>query len=186
MTWRTRFLCGTLLTLAACGSAAGGLSGYGAADTSLTCASGLVWTRGTSESALMNPGYACRSCHLGNNFNGQNPGNAREPEKAYFFMGTAYSTQKEADLCAADAVPQGAVVEILDTNDVVQLTLSINEVGNFYSSSTTAKVPVPFKARVRANGKVNAMAASQTDGDCNSCHTAGGLNGAPGRITWPQ
>jgi hypothetical protein len=52
--------------------------------------------------------------------------------------------------------------------------------------STTATFPVPYTARVKANGKVNAMAAAQTNGDCNSCHTAAGAEGAPGRVLFPQ
>lgn len=134
----------------------------------------------------MNPGYACRSCHLGQNFEGQNPGMEREPSKAYFFMGTAFSVPGNEDLCAASGVPSDAVVEILDANDVVQATLTINAVGNFRSMSTTAGFTLPYKARVKAGGKVNAMASPQMNGDCNTCHTATGREGAPGRILFPM
>lgn len=168
--------------LTSCGPAGLGSQFSPSAD----CASGQRWSGGTSESELMNPGYACRSCHLGQNFQGQNPSGAQEPGKAWFFMGTAYATPHEADLCAAAGVPADAVVEILDTNDVVQLTLSVNAAGNFVSKSTSAGVPVPYKARVRAGGKVNAMASPQMSGDCNSCHTQAGAEGAPGRVQFPQ
>ena len=99
----------------------------------------------------MQPGVACRACHL-----------TTEPGKAYFFMGTAYASPHQADLCASDSTLTGAVVEILDTNDVVQLTLPINAAGNFRSLKTAANVPVPYKARVKAGGKTSAMAAAQT------------------------
>jgi hypothetical protein len=168
--------CAVLLLLA-CGGVApiGALgSGFAANGATATCASGQKWTGGNAENAAMNPGLACRGCHL-----------QQEPGLAYFFMGTAYSAPHQEDLCAADAVPADAVIEILDTNDVVQLTLPINAAGNFYSRSTRAGVPVPYKARVRANGKVNPMGAAQSDGDCNTCHTAAGANGAPGRIFFP-
>lgn len=151
-----------------------------------TCASGRAWKGGTTESEQMNPGFACRACHLGQNFQGQNPNGRPEPDTAYFFMGTAYSAPHEADLCAAASVPADAVVEILDTNDVVQLTLPINAAGNFASQSTTAAFPMPYKARVKANGKVNVMASAQSNGDCNTCHTAAGAEGAPGRVLFPQ
>ncbi|MDP1824372.1 MAG: hypothetical protein Q8L48_14045 [Archangium sp.] len=172
------------LVLFTCGQAPGTLAPqFGAAPA---CESGQSWKGGTVENEQMNPGFACRSCHLGQNFQGQNPNGQPEPDKAFFFMGTAYSVPNEADLCAAAGVPSDAVVEILDTNDVVKLTLPINAAGNFRSLSTTATVPVPYKARVKANGKVNAMAAAQTNGDCNTCHTAAGLEGAPGRVLFPQ
>lgn len=64
--------------------------------------------------------------------------------------------------------------------------MRINAAGNFRSPSTSANVPLPYRARVRAGGKVNAMAGAQSDGDCNSCHTAAGAEGAPGRVMFPQ
>ena len=171
-------------------SACGGTSplgrGFVSGTPSATCASGQTWSGGTSESELMNPGFACRSCHLGQNFQGQNPSGRGEAGKAYFFMGTVYSAPHEADLCAADTVPGDAVVEILDADGGVQVTMTVNSAGNFRSRSATAGLPMPYKARVRAGGKTNAMGASQTDGDCNVCHTAAGTGGAPGRILFPQ
>lgn len=175
-----------LLLLAACGGGVSPLgNGFASSGATDTCTSGQLWTAGTSESELMNPGFACRSCHLGNNFQNQNPSGASERGKAYFFMGTAYGEVRQADLCAAANVPSGAVVEILDMNDVVQATLPINAAGNFHSTKTTAGFTLPYKARVKANGKTNAMASSQMEGDCNTCHTATGLNAAPGRIFFP-
>ena len=174
-----------LLLLVGCGATPPIAPGYAGAAPTDGCTSGQLWTGGTSESELMNPGYACRSCHLGNNFQGQNPSGSSERGKAYFFMGTAYGEVRQADLCAAAGVPADAVVEILDMNDVVQATLPINAAGNFRSTKTTAGFTLPYKARVKANGKTNAMASSQMDGDCNTCHTATGANAAPGRIFFP-
>ena len=45
--------------------------------------------------------------------------------------------------------------------------------------------PLPYRARVRANGRVRPMGDVQTNGDCNVCHTEQGREGAPGRILWP-
>lgn len=173
-------LTAAVVMAAGCG---GGSTGFVAAPAGSTCASGLVY-EGNAESPLMNPGLACRSCHLGQNFDGQNPAGLKEEEKAYFFMGTAYAAPREDDRCKSADVPAGAVVEILDTTDAVKLTLPINEAGNFFSNSTTAGFTLPYKARVVANGKTLAMASPQMDGDCNVCHTKNGKNGAPGRITW--
>ncbi|MEW5741329.1 MAG: hypothetical protein AB1938_20570 [Myxococcota bacterium] len=169
--------------LAACGG--GTPTGFVAAPSGATCASGLVY-QGNAESPLMNPGLACRSCHLGQNFDGQNPGGLGEPDKAFFFMGTAYASPREDDRCLSANVPAGAKVEILDSAGAVQATLPLNEAGNFYSSSTMAGFTLPYRARITANGKSLEMASLQMDGDCNTCHTDSGRNGAPGRITWPQ
>ena len=172
--------------MTACGSSAALGPGFASTGVTDTCASGAKWTAGNEESELMNPGFACRSCHLGDNFQGQNPGGEAEPRKAFFFMGTAYSAPRQEDLCAAADVPADAQVEILDLDGGVQLTLPVNAVGNFRSNSTQAGFTVPYRARVRANGKLNSMGAAQTDGDCNTCHTATGLNGAPGRVFFLQ
>ena len=174
------------VSLLGCGGTSPVGPGFSAGASTDACPSGDRWTSGNSESELMHPGLACRSCHLGNNFMGQNPGGKAEPGEASFFMGTVFTSPHEEDLCAPAAVPTDAVVEILDTNDVVQLTLGINSAGNFRSKSTLATVPVPYKARVRAGGKVNAMAGAQGDGDCNTCHTVAGTGGAPGRVFFPQ
>lgn len=166
-----------------CGGTPPGGGGFVAAPSGATCASGLVY-QGNQESPEMNPGMACRSCHLGNNFDNQNPGGLAEPGKAFFFMGTAYASSREVNGCKSANVPADAKVEILDSSDVVQLTLPVNAAGNFFSESTTAGFTLPYKARIVANGKTLAMATPQMDGDCNTCHTENGKNGAPGRIIW--
>ena len=126
----------------------------------------------------MNPGLACRGCHLGESFQNQNPSRASEP-------GTVFPSVREADLCAA-TVPDDTVVEILDAQDVVQLGLKVNAAGNFRSRSTGAGLTLPYKARVRSGGKVNTMGSAQMNGDCNACHTVNGLNGAPRRVFFPR
>ena len=47
------------------------------------------------------------------------------------------------------------------------------------------RVMPPFKAKVTYMGRERAMAATQTSGDCNACHTQNGANSAPGRILLP-
>jgi hypothetical protein len=44
---------------------------------------------------------------------------------------------------------------------------------------------LPFTAKVTFQGREIVMTTPQTDGDCNSCHTETGANGAPGRIKLP-
>ena len=151
------------------------------------CSSGMKWTSGNAASEWMNPGYACRSCHLGQNFLGQNPRGESNLQYAMFFMGTAFADFQEENLCMPKSVPAGAVVEILGADGGVALSLAIDPAsGNFRSTSTTSEVPLPYRARIRANGMVRTMAALQMSGDCNTCHTEQGREGAPGRIVWPQ
>ena len=62
------------------------------------------------------------------------------------------------------------------------LTLAPNGAGNFYSERAVAG---PYRAKVVTAAGERAMTAQQTSGDCNSCHTPAGANGAPGRIMLP-
>lgn len=162
----------------------------------LTCASAQSWTGGLTPSFDMNPGWACQACHLGQNLKGQNPTGASEPERAYFFMGTVYPSVNERDLCDSKP-PPNVVVEIvsLDGGLIERMTASTRS-GNFASDGENGRslallnynspVPTPYRARVLANGKESVMQSAQTSGDCNSCHTERGDNGAPGRIVYPQ
>lgn len=150
-----------------------------------TCSSSQYWTRGNSGSPDMNPGLACRSCHLGQNFSGQNPTGVREPAEAAYFMGTVFAESNGRDRCVSPPVTNGWV-DIIDRDGVVALSLPIRPgSGNFMSSSTTTNVALPYTAVVRANGRTRKMSSSQTDGDCNTCHTEFGRNAAPGRIVLP-
>jgi hypothetical protein len=162
----------TLLVLTLVGCGAGGDSSPDGGQ--VTCASGLHWTMGEQGSPLMDPGQACRTCHL-----------VQVPGRAYAFMGTVFPGLHEQDLCYASGLPSDAVVEILDSTGAVQLTLRPNAVGNFYSPTPTPPFMLPYRARVRAGGKSGEMMTQQTDGDCNGCHTERGANGAPGRIVVP-
>ena len=133
-----------------------------------TCTSGRSWNGGDDGSSRMNPGMACISCHA----------QRGEDAPRFTIAGTVYPTGHEPDLCDGSA---GAQVVITGA-DGHALTLTPNPAGNFSSS---AGVVLPYHAAVVANGRTRAMAAAQTSGDCNGCHTQSGANGAPGRITLP-
>ena len=128
----------------------------------------------------MQPGRPCRACHQ-----------LDAPQVAYFFAGTAFPAFHEQDLCNSPP-PPGARVEILDDAGQVTLTLNPDAVGNFESLNTLAGVPVPYTARLIANGLARAMTTPQTSGDCNGCHTEQGAHVAPGtidppgRLVWPS
>ena len=65
---------------------------------------------------------------------------------------------------------------------VVSTTVTPNGAGNFYYTGTVA---TPFRAKVIYMGRERDMAAAQTPGDCNGCHTQNGAMSAPGRIVLP-
>lgn len=160
-------------------SGAGGAAGTGGApgtggaagspyDTPPGCSSGTHWRSG--EGAMMRPGEACIACHS----RGEGPG--------FSIAGTIYQTAHEDLDCNGDGAA-GLQVVISDQNGNVQVTLTPNQVGTFTSSGVISR---PYRAKiVDANGRIREMAALQTSGDCNSCHTQNGANGAPGRIMAP-
>jgi mono/diheme cytochrome c family protein len=130
------------------------------------CTSGKKYTFGASSA--MEPGNPCVSCHA------QNGG------PRLTIAGTVYPTAHEPSRCYATGVT-GAVVVITDKNGA-KTNITVNSVGNFYSTKTIA---MPYTAVVTYMGKSRAMAAAQTSGDCNACHTENGDMNAPGRILLP-
>jgi hypothetical protein len=152
----------------ACDDAAGCDPATNPYDTPLTCTSNTHWTRGDRGSASMHPGGTCISCHK-----------TTGPEAPTFSIGgTVFPSAHEPNDCNGKS---GVSVVITDANGKTR-TLTTNAVGNF---NDTAALAVPYHAKVVANGKERAMSAAQTTGDCNSCHTVTGANGAPGRIMAP-
>lgn len=152
----------------------------------LTCVSNRTWTQRYDGSPDMNPGMACRACHAGQNFNGQNPQGERELGRQYWFAGTAFPGRNERDGCLASP-PTGVTVQILDADGGVRLTMPVRTTsGNFYDAALrTAPAWLPYTARIVRNGQVvGTMRTPQMNGDCNVCHTERGEQGAPGRITW--
>lgn len=161
-------------------------------DGDSVCTSNVYWTQGNHGSSKMHPGRACIHCHTNegggddddDDFNGKDGDDDDDDDAPTFYAaGTVFTTGHEPDDC--NGGPQGttktAIIEITDATGKV-FKLTPNKVGNFYTKSTVAK---PYKARVIFDGKERAMGASQTSGDCNSCHTQKGENGAPGRIVLP-
>jgi hypothetical protein len=61
-------------------------------------------------------------------------------------------------------------------------TLTLNSVGNFYSSAAIARL---FRADVVYSGGARAVASADVEGNCNNCHTEHGASGPPGRVVLP-
>lgn len=163
-----------------CGVPATGDGGTGTVvsnpyNTPSTCSSGTTWTGGNHGSPLMNPGQACITCHTSS-------GGEEAPHFA--LAGTVYPTAHEPNNCNGVSGSSGAgvTVVIVDANNQT-ITVPVNNSGNF--SYTSATFATPFRAKVVSGGKERLMGVSQTSGDCNSCHTETGANGAPGRIMAP-
>lgn len=137
------------------------------------CSSGKTYMGGTPKPE-MNPGRACITCHT-------RMGKAA----AVTLAGTVYITGHEPDLCLGGpaAGAPAATVEITDANKRT-VSLPVNASGNFLYREAMP-LALPYTAVVKWNGKTRAMKNAQMNGDCNSCHTKDGANGAPGRIALP-
>lgn len=148
----------------------GGLPDAGALPTGDGgCLSGKTWTGGNDGDPLMNPGEACNTCHQ--QMGGPN----------YRAGGTVYSALHEPNDCNGKAPPPPLQVIVTDANGN-KVTMNVNAAGNFY---TRTRIRTPFKAMVTDGTNTRAMVGSVTSGDCNSCHTQQGAQGAPGRILAP-
>lgn len=147
-----------------------GTTGPTPTPVSNPCVSGTWWSSGNNGSSRMHPGMDCIGCHD----SGDGP--------TFVVAGTVYGAWGQSDDCNG---AQGLTVEITDANGVVY-PLTSNSAGNFYLKASDAPAfLMPFTARVTDGTKVNAMAASQMTGACNSCHTSSGTAGAPGRVVTP-
>jgi len=159
----------TISNWVAAGYPAGGTCGTPSTPPMPVCTSMKTWTRGNDGAPEMNPGKACIDCHG----RGEGPG--------FSIAGTVYPTVNEPDLCYGASSSSGAQIVITGADGKTQ-TLTPNTAGNFYSQVAVA---LPFSAKVVSANGTRAMTATQTSGDCNSCHTQTGASGAPGRIMLP-
>jgi hypothetical protein len=141
-------------------------------DTPEVCTSGTKWTGGNHESPFMRPGNACITCH------------EQKDGPTFTFAGTVFPTAHEPDNCNGVGSVDGvaAKIQITDAKGTVY-TMTANKVGNFYGSAKGALMP--YTAKVIVGDKEREMTTPAESGDCNSCHTLEGTEGAPGRIMLP-
>ncbi|MDB4933502.1 MAG: hypothetical protein JWP87_474 [Labilithrix sp.] len=149
------------------GGADGGATGGTNTNTPLVCTSKQTWNNGNDGSSKMRPGGACITCH------------SQRGGPNYTVAGTVYPTAHEPNDC--NGVNGALTVVVTDKNGVVK-NIPVNSVGNF---SLGGQIAPPFTVKVTNGVKERAMASALTAGDCNSCHTVTGVNGAPGRVMAP-
>jgi hypothetical protein len=128
------------------------------------------------EGQNMAPGGDCIGCHSG----GEGP--------TYLVAGTVMGKANDDDDCAGI----GSTTVVITDAAGLRIELQATSDGNFFygggdhfQSGTSKTLKMPYTAKVVRNGQERAMVAAQSDGDCASCHTAEGANGAPGRIVPP-
>jgi len=155
------------------GGADGGVSADAGVDAGgVRCTSGKTWTDDDDDgSRLMNPGEACNACHQQ-----QGGPNLR-------IAGTVYPTLHEPDDCIGSAPPPQLRVIVTDSRNR-RFEMAVNASGNFLTQNGVRPTP-PLRAAVTDGVNTRQMQGTVTSGDCNSCHTVNGANGAPGRIMAP-
>lgn len=143
-------------------------------DAGSVCTSGTYWTLGNAGSPLMHPGMACNACHQ----------QAGGPNLR--IAGTVFPTLRDPDDCNGKGPPPQLTVIVTD-RDNRNFNLQVNAAGNFVYENRLFQRPPrpPLRARVTDGTNTRQMMGTVTSGDCNSCHTAQGRNGAPGRILAP-
>ena len=157
------------------GTAGGDCETVSGGPPATVCTSNSFWTQGDHGSVNMHPGVACIACH-------DKPNTFQSP--SLLFGGTVYPSLHEPDDCRGGGpTVDGAIVVVTDA-DGVEHQSTVRSSGNFVIESN-ADLKLPARAEVRLNGKVAKMKDDVTSGDCNSCHTEQGKNGAPGRILAP-
>lgn len=145
-------------------------------DDRAVCSSGELQSATISENEEMLPGYACVDCHASTN------AAAGESEAPIFaFAGTVYPTVHEPDGCISPTA-MGAEVVVVSASGR-RYTAKVNRVGNFKFEADD--IEYPLTASVRWQGRVHWMVAPTMTGDCNSCHSSSGTEGAKGRIRLP-
>jgi hypothetical protein len=135
------------------------------------CTSGQYWDEEDEGSKSMYPGRACLHCHQ----------QSREGP-THSLAGTLYPSGHEPNDCnGSSGSITGAQIVVTDASSR-SYTLIPNRVGNFFSETNLV---MPLRVKVTYRGRQRVMAGAITEGDCNSCHTQFGANGAPGRILLP-
>lgn len=138
-----------------------------------TCASNVFYNQLLEPPGeLMNPGLSCPTCHAANQLF----------YVAFTYAGTVMPGLHEKNTCKSPPTADGGIVEIAALDGGVFWQWEVNSSGNF---RTLDAGPSPYVARLYRGGMVKQNQTTHTSGDCNTCHTEQGANGAAGRLTFP-
>lgn len=162
-------------TTGACTPAPDAGSPDGGADAGVptTCASGVFYNQLTEPPGeLMNPGMSCPTCHAANAL----------AYVAFQYAGTVMVAPHEKNACKPPASFDGGTVEVLFLDGGLFWKWDVNASGSF---KTLDAGPSPYVARLSKNGQSKSSQTPHTSGDCNTCHSEQGSNGASGRLTFP-
>jgi hypothetical protein len=138
------------------------------------CVSREVWTYSDKDSPLMNPGRSCVGCHAEEN----------DPTHAplYTVAGTIMADAHDGDDCKG----VGQMTVVLTDADGTEWNMPGNSVGNFWLDPDVV-VAMPYTARIiDRDGNERIKQSPVSEGDCASCHTQEGANGAAGRLVAPE
>jgi cytochrome c553 len=114
----------------------------------------------------MLPGRVCQECHTKDG----------EALSTFTASGTVYGTREGQ---CGDQGLEGVTVDILDEEGNVQVTLTTNKAGNFYTSQAIA---LPMRAKLTLGDKTAVMGSTMAVAACAACHQAEPESGAPGRL----
>ena len=137
------------------------------------CASGEIWAFQDKDNPRMNPGRSCVQCHAETN----------DPKQAplYAFAGTVMHAEHEGDDCRGVA----GMTVIVTGADGAEQEMQGNSAGNFWLAPEI-QVLMPYTARIVDRAGNERVQQNPVDnGDCASCHTRDGSNGATGRLLAP-
>lgn len=129
------------------------------------CSRSATWPRSSNRSGTRSS-RRTSTCH------------AATGGPTFTIAGTVFPTLHEPDSC--NGVPGGVTVVIVDAAGKSH-SMPVNAAGNF---TRIMGIPMPYKAMVVNGMKVREMKTSQTDADCNGCHSEQG-NRTPGRVMAP-
>lgn len=131
----------------------------------------------SDDERIHNQGVSCITCH--------GDGKRESDEELIRVGGTIFTTLDASNYTAGASSHKIKLVFSDGTSSILKIEDDNELIGNFFSSTAITK---DFTAQVLSpSGTVVNSSSSTTHkasgfGDCNSCHTASGKNGAPGRI----
>jgi hypothetical protein len=139
------------------------------------------------EGPMMSPGEDCLECHGG----GEGGGGGGDKPNAIFGLGggeddgppwTVAGTVYGARNAAASDGVRGARIHLTESNGSGRtVSLRSNEAGNFYLAD---HLTFPLRVAVEKDGLSRTMPDAVNEGGCNGCHSAGGNDGAEGRVSY--